>query len=573
MGLTYNNNNVTGLRNPGATEYPITIGDGVNSWGRFNTSKQDYYVQSILKSVVYEPGGASFDYFDSAIDANGDLHIVVDFSGTIQYLSSNQSPTPFTPVTIGTRSGGIALGIDIGTETTPYVHVAWIDVVSGGGGNETLQYRYKTAASGGAFSTETYNFGNIGSAIRFGSINISPNNIPYLSYYRSDGANSGVYIMDRGTSLPNASAWGSIVKVTTDSLNVNSYDSNSFVFFKQDSTIFVMARTSAAGIKVYQSSGGPDNVKYSFGTGGGGNADDSYFIPRGVYVESTGLTTANIHVAYWNDASDKVLYRELAIDAANTISLVGSELTVKTLTAAASQEAYPSIALDSNGFIYVFHREQNSVLPVDPLWLSFNRLGSFESKLMDYNDGGGPDNGGDISAIFLDGDTIKVVALSDPHPAVKVKYFIWDKSVLPDITGALNDAISSLPTTGGKIKILPGNYILDTTLEINQSFVQIEGSGNSSKISIDANSAFIHVGSVSASNVSISNLKLISTNTVVTTTPMLLLEPTNSSYCFVTDIVFEGSGTSDKDIEWTIANGHIVDSNISTTNTSGLGGI
>ena len=100
------------------------------------------------------------------------------------------------------------------------------------------------------------------------------------------------------------------------------------------------------------------------------------------------------------------------------------------------------------------------------------------------------------------------VAASDARPEVKALADFVASGTNDDIT--IENAINALPTTGGRVRLSEGTFILGSSIDILKSNVCLEGSGPGTKIFLanGSNCDVIRVGngSTALSNVKICNL-------------------------------------------------------------------
>lgn len=534
MGVTYNQNNVIGRRNSGVTEYPITIGDGVNSWGRFNAEQKfmlyDFKRKNILNAIT--------DVFDADIDNNGKIHVVFQDGANLSYRTNEGGTWSAATVIAAATATRMKLKIS----ANGYLNV----IYTTGAGN--VKYAYKLVGAG------AWSVGNTNIALVPGSLSMD-----------IDSTNRIVIgIWDAGyyTSRQAAAAGSTFVGFTTTLITTGVAGRQKILIDSSDN-IYLLTNNNAGATGVYLFDNTPSLVATIEATG----------VPiTQINSESAEFdSNNNLHVV-WKDITDfKIVYAYSAapyssVSTTTIVDTVGDTIGSHSLVLDQHNKTH-ILYHDTTGGIanLKYASNSNGSMALSNLDASASPFGSagYITKMRLKN--------GNAVALYQD-ITVNVSALGLIAMEMQCNF-------KQSIATALSSAITS---SNGKITILSGNYFLDSVIAINQNSMEISGESGTNVYFAGGQ---IKVGTIATSGVKLNSMKFKSSNLFMydtaaqTAIPMLVLTPTTCTGCFVTDMIFDGmvgnSGETniEKDIEWTIANGHIVTDNISTTNTSGLGGI
>lgn len=567
MGITYKRNNVLGRRLPKQTVYPVTIGNGVTNWGRFNAT-QEVITERIFSRQTVNTNSLSL--IDSAVGSDGVVHII--YRNSISPFSLNYTNnggiggTWITPVVIiPATATSFSASILMGNETpTPYVSIM---VVYAAQTPITLHYRLHNALPAAPFTTETIYSppAPASKSYNYPRMSITSTGLLRVTFTRDGtGANDrAVYYTARSAMLPAAPVWSAIADILP--LAAGNDRDSCIVMSTTNTPYVVIANTT--GYEIHNAISSPTTpIAITYST-----TFTNKIVPGGRHVAIMD-SSDKIHILIDDQANDQLLISTV-VDIAGT----PTESSVSILSYSnSSTQILPTISL--NTVTQKLH--VTAVEGIGNLYYINNESGSFVSRLVDASAFTGTTTGlkpsishinDRVNILYYDNvsnlTTAPRLLFSSMTPTLSRKYTISD---------AINNAISSLPN-GGQIEILSGDYYLDNTTTVVTDNIQLIGNGTTISMDPTQNSL-----KVSADGVTIKNLKLQNINPITYTIaaqnnvePMLELVPSLSSSCTVELVTFSGinADSVEKDIEWTIADGHLVNNNISTTKVSGLGGI
>lgn len=542
MGTTYKKNQVTGRRVPKQTSYPITIGNGVTNWGRFNAD-QSVTTDSIFSRQTINTQTVTL--FDSAT-YNGVTHVIYmidDGVGANSLYYTNNTGGTWAAATLINNTVENA-SIIVGNESpTPYISI----VYSGG----QQLYITSTPYNAIAFPAATsFGYGAGGTSRTNIRLAVSPTTrLLHVSFNRSAG-DAGVYHAVRSTSLPAAGTW------TTTTIVAVQYSHAVAVSTTDVPYVIVDAATN---IEVYNTT---PAIEWTLST----TATDTISGRRCAYIGSDNILNVLV-----DDTANNILYNA----AVSNLGGGGETQTNTNIYTYTGAQANSTLAFNTatNKLHVAISDQENTIYAT-------NESGAFVTQVVDASSYSGS-NTALKPSIGFENNSVKIVYYDDVSNVFSAPRLLFSnmtstQSRKYNISTALNNAISSLPN-GGQIEILNGSYYLDNTITIITDNIKILG--DSSIVNIDPTQFRLIV---SANGVSISHIQLQNVNPITYTNaaqsdmePMIELLPSSSSSCTVEFVTFSGvdSDSVEKDIEWTIADGHIVNNNISTTAVSGLGGI
>lgn len=561
MGITYRKNQVTGRRLAKQTPYPVTIGNGITNWGRFN-AEQTVTIDSIFSRQTIDSNTPAV--FDSAIGPDGLVHVIY-IIGTALWYARNSGVGGTWEIQ---NTGQIAsnASIIVGNEPTPYVSIiAILNSIN----QIFLYFKTHNAAIATAFSSEViYNPGPGGSPqFDYPRIATTSTGLLRVSFTRtgSSAASQAVYYSAKSVVLPAGTNWSSPPVNILPSGSGNGKDST--IVVSSTNTPYVIV-ANATGYEIHNAISSPlVAIPITYSTTWAGK-----IVPGGrkaAVIDSSD----NIHILIDDQTNNNLLTSTVVniagtpTESSSTVrSYSGAQILPTLFLNSATQKFHIAAAEDSGSMSY-----------------SNNESGSFITQLIDASSYNGAITWLKPSVTFANSkvNLLHYDNVSNVTTAPKLLFSTMTPtpSIKYNIGSALIKAIDSLPSSGGEIEILDGSYYLDSTVTVSTNNVKISGNGTATKINIDTT---LNTLKVNASGVIVKNLQLSSINPITYTNaaqndmePLLELLPTTSTNCTVDQVTFSrlNSESVEKDIEWTIADGHIVNNNISTTAVSGLGGI
>lgn len=604
MGFTFQDNEVLGQHTVRQTSLPITIGNGVTSFGTFNATQETVTHNIWDRNYL---GSQSLRDWDAVVDNNGVIHMVyidnlsvgtIDNTGKVlKYIKS----TDLTPVVLYTASFIVSYGIPclsmcLGTEAIPWLHIVFADRAAVGdpvyylarrtdagtadGLEQVCSQSGATALFTGAPASGAQPYGDI-------SVAIGTDNIPYIAFNSTCVLSASAPFTTYGIKMyrRNVGMGLTYSAGTWSGVNINSHTTQ---YLKRRSQVVISGSTPFV---VSEYNGETDGI-YVYNNTGVLLCTVATGITRMFRKSAAALPNGRIGIVY-KVYGGAATYVELAspytsIAYSYTFSLSDIPADVK--------EPNFNLKYDSSSKAHISMQYPNETNK-DALYYFTNASGSWIRTLIDasadnyegeYAPTSQPLNQAGTAfkqATMLYYNKPIILYHDNIAQGTGVPKFVKTTPITTTvreykISTAINNALQSLPSNGGTITILEGTYYLDSGVNINTSGTRLKGVGNNTNIRINAATAKISVGTVATTNVRIDLMKLTSINAIPYTTnaqdaPMLELVATNATNCFVKNVTFIGYGgnAADKDMKHTIADGHIVDDNISSTGVAGLGGI